>query len=69
MKKKTERSLESIPKLSIKQDEKRVTLKLEDLVNEKPRASIKEIDATQRLVKMLKNQKQYTDSIKRKASK
>ena len=69
MKKKTERSLESIPKLTIKQDEKRITLTLEDLVNEKPRASIKEIDATQRLVKMLKNQKQYTDSIKRKASK
>ena len=38
-------------------------------MNEKPRASIKEINATQRLVKMLKNQKQYTDSIKRKASK
>ncbi len=69
MKKKTERSVESIPKLSIKQDEKRVVLKLEDLMNEKPRASIKEINATQRLVKMLKNQKQYTDSIKRKASK
>ena len=69
MKKRTERSVESIPKLSIKQDEKRVVLKLEDLMNEKPRASIKEINATQRLVKMLKNQKQYTDSIKRKASK
>ena len=69
MKKKAERSIESIPKLSIKQDEKRVTLKLEDLMSEKPRASIKEIDATQRLVKMLKNQKQYTGSIKRKASK
>jgi len=69
MKKRTERSIESIPKLTIRQDEKFVVLKLEDLMNEKPRASIKEINATQRLIKMLKNQKQYTDSIKRKASK
>lgn len=69
MKKRTERSIEFIPKLTIKQDEKRVVLKLEDLMNEKPRASVKEITATQRLVKMLKNQKQYTDSIKRNASK
>ena len=69
MKKRTERSIESIPKLTVKQDEKRVVLKLEDLMNEKPRASIKEINATQRLVKMLKNQKKYTDSIKRNASK
>ena len=69
MKSRTKRSVESIPKLTIKQDDDRVILKLEDLMSEKPRASIKEIDATQRLVKMLKNQKKYTDSIKRKASK
>lgn len=52
-----EKSIESIPKISAKEEEKFIVLNLEDLHKEKPRASIKEIKATYKLVKMLKNEK------------
>ncbi|MCG3257012.1 MAG: hypothetical protein H7646_13135, partial [Candidatus Heimdallarchaeota archaeon] len=55
MVKKIERTIESIPKLSAKPDKGRVILKIEDLLTEKPRASVKEIDDTYKLIKMLKN--------------
>ncbi len=55
MVKKIERTIESIPKLSAKPEKGRVILKIENLLTEKPRASVKEIDDTYKLIKILKN--------------
>ncbi|MCG3215272.1 MAG: hypothetical protein KAS63_01010 [Candidatus Heimdallarchaeota archaeon] len=69
MSKNMKRSIESIPEISIQSDEKRVILKLEDLLIEKPRASIKEIDATHRLIKMIYNEKRYSYRAKKSVGK
>jgi len=60
MVKEIERTIESIPKLSAKPDKGRVILKIEDLLTEKPRASVKEIDDTYKLIKMLKNAAKFS---------
>jgi len=51
MVKKIERTIESIPKLSAKPDKGRV---------KKPRASVREIDDTYKLIKMLKNAAKFS---------
>lgn len=68
-----ERAIDSIPKIATKQAPKQNTgiaiLNLEDLMTEKPRASVKEIDGTHRLIKMLDNKKRYTYKSKKSSSK
>ncbi|MCG3225221.1 MAG: hypothetical protein H7647_12195 [Candidatus Heimdallarchaeota archaeon] len=68
-----ERAIDSIPKIATKQaskqDEEMAILNLEDLMTEKPRASVKEIDGTHRLIKMIDNKKRYTYKSKNSSSK
>ncbi len=69
----TERAIDSIPKIALKQAPKQgkgiIILNLQDLITEKPRASVKEIDGTNRLIKMLDSKKRYTYKSKRSFSK
>jgi hypothetical protein len=65
MNKKIEKSIETIPQISSKKEGKHSVLKLEDLDKEKPRASIKEIKATYKLVKILENEKKNTTKLKK----
>ena len=53
----TERSIESIPKVEIKVDSRNKVLRFQDLLDEKPRVSVKEIEGMDRLIRMLKNEK------------
>ena len=65
MTKETERSIESIPKIEINVDSRNKILSFEDLLQEKPRVSVKEIEGMDRLIRMLKNEKKspfYTGS-------
>lgn len=55
----TERALDSIPKITTNQDKSIVILNIEELMTEKPRVSVKEIDGTKRLIKMIDNKKKY----------
>lgn len=66
MNKKIEKSIETIPQISPKNERKYSVLKLEDLSKEKPRASIKEIKATYKLVKMLESEKKSITKLKQK---
>ncbi|MHA1344853.1 MAG: hypothetical protein ACTSVO_07130 [Candidatus Heimdallarchaeaceae archaeon] len=66
---KTEKAIASIPKITPKQDAGITTLNFVDLLTEKPRASIKEIDATKRLIKMLDSKKKYSYNSKNSSSK
>lgn len=65
----TERAIDSIPKIAPKQEKGIAILNIEDLMTEKPRASVKEIDGTNRLIKMLVNKKRYTYKSKKISSK
>lgn len=69
----TERAIDSIPIITPKQEPKQdkgiTILNLQDLITEKPRASVKEIDGTNRLIKMLDSKKRYTYKSKRSSSK
>ncbi len=65
----TERAIDSIPKIAPKQQNGIATLNIGDLMTEKPRASVKEIDGTKRLIKMIANKKRYTYSSKKSSSK
>ena len=65
MKDKIEKSIETIPQISLKKESKHSVLKLEDLDKEKPRASIKEIKATYKLVKMLESEKKNIAKLKK----
>ncbi len=64
MNKKIEKSIETIPQISPEKEKNQSVLKLEDLSKEKPRASIKEIKATYKLVKMLESEKKRTTKSK-----
>lgn len=68
-----ERAIDSIPKIATKQASKQdkgmAILNLEDLMTEKPRASVKEIDGTHRLIKMIDSKKRYTYKSKNSSSK
>jgi len=52
--------LNSIPKLSQRKGENLTVLILEDMVTEKPRASVKEIDGLYKLIKILKNSDEFS---------
>ncbi len=65
----TERAIDSIPKIEQKQEKGIAILNIGDLVTEKPRASVKEIDGTNRLIKMLDGKKGYTYKSKKSSSK
>lgn len=64
-----EKLIETIPQLIGIKGEKQVILRLEDLLTEKPRASVKEIEAAYRLLKMLDNQKKYHSYTKKETCK
>ena len=64
-----ERAVDSIPKITTNQDKSIVILNVEELMTEKPRASVKEIDGTKRLIKMIDSKKKYTYSSKKGSSK
>ena len=65
----TERAVDSIPKITTNKDKSIVILNIEELVKEKPRVSVKEIEGTKRLIKMIDNQKRYSYSSKKGSSK
>lgn len=65
----TERAIDSIPKIAPKQEKGIAILNIGDLVTEKPRASVKEIDGTKRLIKMIESKKKYSYSFKNSSSK
>ncbi len=65
----TERAIDSIPKIAPKQEKGITILNIGDLMTEKPRASVKEIDGTNRLIKMFGNKKRYTYKSKKLSSK
>lgn len=70
MSKEVKRSIETIPKMKTPElDYKKSITKLEDIMTEKPRASVKEIEATYRLIKMIDNQKIYAYSKKTRSVK
>lgn len=52
-----ERAIESIPKVEINVDSKNKVLSFQDLLQEKPKVSVKEIEGMDRLIRMLKNEK------------
>ena len=56
MEKGSERTIESIPKIEIKVDSRNKILRFQDLLQEKPRVSVKEIEGMDRLIRMLKNE-------------
>ena len=53
----TERTIESIPKVEVNVDSRNKVLRFQDLLEEKPRVSVKEIEGMDRLIRMLKNEK------------
>lgn len=57
MTKDNERTIESIPKIEINVDSRNKVLRFQDLLDEKPRVSVKEIEGMDRLIRMLKNEK------------
>jgi hypothetical protein len=57
MTKENERTIESIPKIEINVDSRNKVLRFQDLLQEKPRVSVKEIEGMDRLIRMLKNEK------------
>ncbi len=57
MPKESERTLESIPKIEINVDSRNKVLRFQDILEEKPRVSVKEIEGMDRLIRMLKNEK------------
>ena len=65
----TERAIDSIPKIAPKQQKGIAILNIGDLMTEKPRASVKEIDGTKRLIKMIDSKKKYTYKSKKSSSK
>lgn len=65
----TKRAVDSIPKIITNKDESIVILSIEALMTEKPRASVKEIDGTKRLIKMLDSEKKYSYPKKNSSSK
>ena len=65
----TERAVDSIPKITTNQDKSILILNVEELMTEKPRASVKEIDGTRRLIKMIDSKKKFTYSSKKSSSK
>ncbi|MCK4896314.1 MAG: hypothetical protein KAS47_05855 [Candidatus Heimdallarchaeota archaeon] len=65
----TERAIDSIPKIAPKQQKGIATLNIGDLMTEKPRASVKEINGTKRLIKMIESKKKYTYSSRKGSSK
>ncbi|MHA1668460.1 MAG: hypothetical protein ACTSX6_06985 [Candidatus Heimdallarchaeaceae archaeon] len=67
--KKIERKIDSIPQLSEKSKKKGKSIRLEELLTAKPRVSIKEIDATYKLIKMIESQRKYSYSKKEKVGK
>jgi hypothetical protein len=60
MEKDIEDLINSIPKLSQRKGENLTVLILEDMVTEKPRASVKEIDGLYKLIKILKNSEEFS---------
>jgi hypothetical protein len=60
MEKNIEELINSIPQLSHRRDENLTVLILEDMITEKPRASVKEIDGIYKLIKMLKNSEVFS---------
>ncbi|OLS33080.1 MAG: hypothetical protein HeimAB125_02700 [Candidatus Heimdallarchaeota archaeon AB_125] len=60
MEKDIEELINSIPKLSQRKGENLTVLILEDMVTEKPRASVKEIDGLYKLIKILKNSDEFS---------
>ena len=60
MEKDIEELINSIPKLSQRKGEDLTVLILEDMVTEKPRASVKEIDGLYKLIKILKNSEEFS---------
>ena len=65
----TEKAINSIPKIAPKQHKGIAILNIGDLMTEKPRASVKEIDGNKRLIKMIDSKKKYTYSSKKGSSK
>ncbi len=55
-----EKLIESIPKLSVKEEKNLSVLILEDMLTDKPRSSVKEIDGLYKLIKMLKNSEEFS---------
>ena len=53
----SERSIESYPKIEINVDSRNKILRFQDLLQEKPRVSVEEIEGMDRLIRMLKNEK------------
>lgn len=60
MEKEIEKLIESIPRLPPKTDTKLTVLILEEMITEKPRVSVKEIDGLNKLIKMLKNSEEFS---------
>ncbi len=60
MEKDIEELINSIPKLSERKDDNLTVLILEDIITEKPRASVKEIDGIYKLIKILKNSEEFS---------
>jgi len=52
-----ERTVDSIPKVEINIDSRNKILSFQDLLEEKPRVSVKEIEGMDRLIRMLKNER------------
>lgn len=69
MEKDIENLINSIPKLSQRKGENLTVLILEDMVIEKPRASVKEIDGLYKLIKILKNSEEFSYNPKESKSK
>ena len=55
-----EKLIKSIPKLSANTDKNLTVLILEDMLTDKPRSSVKEIDGLYKLIKMLKNSEEFS---------
>ncbi len=53
----SEKLTESYPKIEISVDSRNKILRFQDLLQEKPRISVEEIEGMDRLIRMLKNEK------------
>ena len=53
----SEKLTESYPKIEISVDSRNKILRFQDLLQEKPRISVEEIEGIDRLIRMLKNEK------------
>ena len=53
----SDRSIESNPKIEINVDSRNKILRFQDLLQEKPRVSVEEIEGMDRLIRMLKKEK------------